>query len=174
MKKKLIILSGVAGSGKSTYAKEKLLSECGESCAIVSRDEVRFSMVSEDEGYFSKEDNVFSEWIEQIKKSLLTNEYTIADATHITRGSRDKLFKALSSSLEGVDIIAYVILNDLDTILTQNEQRTGRAYVPPTVIKNMFHSFKTPTLEEGFKEIVYIKNGEIIYIAGDEQNWTPQ
>ena len=171
MIKNLFVLVGVSGSGKSTLAK-KIAKELGASAKIISRDEVRFSMVAEDEEYFSKENEVFKEFIRQIKESLNTNQNTIVDATHLNCGSRTKLLRAIGADLEGAAIYAVVVLNDLEIILKQNRERKGRAYVPESVIKNMYATFEAPTLEEGFKEIIFYKNGELEYVIGGD--WEPQ
>ena len=171
MIKNLFVLVGVSGSGKSTLAK-KIAKELGASAKIISRDEVRFSMVAEDEEYFSKENEVFKEFIHQIKESLNTNQNTIVDATHLNCGSRTKLLRAIGADLEGVAVYAVVVLNDLEIILKQNRERKGRAYVPESVIKNMYATFESPTLEEGFKEIMFYKNGKLEYVMGGD--WEPQ
>ena len=171
MIKNLFVLIGVSGSGKSTLAK-KIVEELGASAKIISRDEIRFSMVAEDEEYFSKGNEVFKEFIRQIKESLNTNQNTIVDATHLNRGSRTKLLRAIGADLEGAAVYAVVVLNDLETILKQNRERKGRAYVPESVIKNMYATFEAPTLEEGFKQIMFYKNGELKYVMGGD--WEPQ
>ena len=171
MIKNLFVLVGVSGSGKSTLAK-KIVEEFGASAKIISRDEIRFSMVAEDEEYFSKENEVFKEFIRQIKESLNTNQNTIVDATHLNCGSRTKLLRAIEADLEGTAVYAVVVLNDLEIILKQNRERKGRAYVPESVIKNMYATLELPTLEEGFKEIMFYKNGELKYVMGGD--WEPQ
>ena len=171
MIKNLFVLVGVSGSGKSTLAK-KIVEELGASAKIISRDEIRFSMVAENEEYFSKENEVFKEFIHQIKESLNTNQNTIVDATHLNCGSRTKLLRAIGADLEGAAVYAVVVLNDLEIILKQNRERKGRAYVPESVIKNMYATFEAPTLEEGFKEIMFYKNGELKYVMGGD--WEPQ
>lgn len=171
MIKNLFVLVGVSGSGKSTLAKE-MAEELGASAKIISRDEIRFSMVAEDEEYFSKENEVFKEFIRQIKESLNTNQNTIVDATHLNCGSRTKLLRAIGNDLEGATVSAVVVLNDLETILKQNDEREGRAVVPHSVIRRMYTTFEAPTLEEGFKEIMFYKNGELEYAMGGD--WEPQ
>lgn len=171
MIKNLFVLVGVSGSGKSTIAK-RMAEELGTSAKIISRDEVRFSMVAEDEEYFSKENEVFKEFIRQIKESLNINQNTIVDATHLNCGSRTKLLRAIGTDLEGATVSAVVVLNDLETILKQNDEREGRAFVPRSVIRRMHATFEAPTLEEGFKEIMFYKNGELEYVMGGD--WEPQ
>ena len=170
--KQLFVLVGVPGTGKSTFIERKLLPELSLSTKVISRDKIRFQMVGIDEEYFSKEHQVFEQFIYEIKNSLKENHNTIVDATHLTCGSRTKLLRALGTSLKDVSISAIVILNDLDTILEQNEQREGREYVPRSVIKRMYSQFKRPEINEGFNEILYYKNNKLLYIDGG--NWEPQ
>jgi tRNA uridine 5-carbamoylmethylation protein Kti12 len=82
-KKKLYILSGVPGCGKSTWARN--MAKKDENIEIISRDKIRFSMVNEENGYFSREDEVFNRYVEDIILSLLNimNSGTIADATQV-------------------------------------------------------------------------------------------
>lgn len=148
---------GPSGAGKSTWIQNHKSSFEGK-VAVVSRDAIRFSLVSEDEDYFSKEKEVFREFINQIRKSLKNNDVTIVDATHITIGSRTKLFRALNGSLNNIKIIAIVINPSLNKCLEYNENRTGRSFVPRNQIKRMWYQFITPTIEEGFDEIWIYKD----------------
>ena len=59
--KRVYVMCGIPGSGKSTLAKQ-LAAEVKCSVNIVSRDQIRFSMISENEPYFSKEKEVFKEF----------------------------------------------------------------------------------------------------------------
>ena len=58
MKKKLYLLVGPAGSGKTTWVREHATP--GTS-AHISRDRIRFSMLKEGEYYFAREDEVLQE-----------------------------------------------------------------------------------------------------------------
>lgn len=152
--KKLYVMCGGPGSGKSTWIKKNLPTFKGYT-KVVSRDEIRFSLVKEDEEYFSKEKEVFRKFIEEIKEGLENCDSVIADATHVNIGSRTKLLRALGESLKDVEVTAVVISVPLCLALEQNEQRAGtRSYVPPTAIKNMFNSFTMPKEEEGFNYIM--------------------
>ena len=151
--KRLVMLSGCPGSGKSTWIKTYLHTFDG-STSVVSRDEIRFMMVGIDEPYFSKEKEVWKKFISDIKYHLKWSDNVIVDATHINGGSRGKLLRALGNSIKGVSVEIVVVNVDLETALLQNELRAGtRSYVPESVIRNMRGSFTMPVKEEGFDKI---------------------
>ena len=155
-KSKLYLMMGAPGSGKSTYLKRRFL----QPPVVVSRDEIRFSMVSENEEYFSKEKEVFREYIEQIRTEIKFNEEVFADATHLNEGSRAKVLWALGSDLINVEVNIIWVRVPLEVAITQNELRTGtRAYVPQSVIRRMYSQATMPTKEEGFEHI-YIFDGK--------------
>lgn len=97
---KLFILMGVPGSGKSTWCKNHITNE-----TYISRDEIRFSLISENDEYFSKEDIVFNTFVEKINKALNDGTDVFADATHLNRVSRNKLIKQIQAPVEEIDVI---------------------------------------------------------------------
>ncbi len=144
MKNKLYIMIGIPGSGKSTYAKMAF-----PNAIYVSRDEIRFNLVAEDEEYFSKEEEVFDEFIDTINLGLAFGNDVVADATHLNPKSRLKLLSHLDLDRDRTEIIAVVMRTPLKICLERNENRIGtRSYVPPQVIKRMNRSLKEPTPEE--------------------------
>ena len=150
----LFMMCGVPGSGKSTWAKNHLRTFD----RYISRDDIRFSMVKENEEYFSKENEVFREFCYQINKNLEDGYDTFADATHISKNSRAKLINNVRG-YENIYII--VIEKPLMTIFEQNEKRAGtRSYVPKSVIRRMKNQFEFPTYEEGFKTIFRVVSDE--------------
>lgn len=159
MKKTLYIMCGPAGSGKTTWVHEHATP--GTS-AHISRDRIRFSMVKEDEYYFSREKEVYMEFVKQICKALSSEQIdkVYADATHLTKKSRENLIKEIDSVYPFFDIVAVAIKPSVEQCLAQNAQRSGREFVPEKVIMNMYSSFEDPWDDD----IEYIK---IIY----EGNW---
>ena len=144
MKNKLYIMCGCPGAGKSTYAKKSF-----PNTKYISRDEIRFNLVKENEPYFSREKEVFKTFVREINKALREQVDVIADATHLNKVSRFKLISNLNINKEKTEIIFIVMRTPLDVCIERNENRKGtRSYVPPEVIKSMFHSFKKPSLEE--------------------------
>ena len=143
--KTLWIMVGIPGSGKTWFAKNKLMK--GRDWEYISRDEVRFSMVEDNEEYFSHEKEVFREFINQITTSLLLNNgNVIADATHLNWSSRHKLLQTLSKkvNMEKVDVIPVVIDAKLEDILERNKLRSGRERGPEEVIRKMNASMNDP------------------------------
>ena len=135
-------MSGLPGSGKSTWVKKQLNNKGG---FWASRDAMRFSMVSEDEPYFERENEVFNAWIAQICEALANPmiEDIYIDATHLNDRSREKTLSRLPK--ENINKITNVVfLVPIETCLERNAQRTGREVVPEDAIRNMQKSFKMP------------------------------
>ncbi len=144
---KLYVMIGVPGSGKSTYV-DKML-KLKPDLKIVSRDAIRFSMLAENDEYFSKENDVFKEFIYQIVKFLNEGYDVVADATHISFKSRAKLFNALKIDKEKTEVIGIVMRTPLVECIRRNENRKGtRTYVPISEIRSMSFSLEEPTLDE--------------------------
>lgn len=145
----LYIMVGVPGSGKSTWAKAHK-----GNMTYVSRDEIRFSMVAEDEEYFAKETVVFTEYCRRINEALSKGENVLADATHLNRVSRRKLLNNIKGYEE---LHAIVMMTDCAESISRNENRVGtRAFVPHSVIRRMANQFEMPEISEGFKQILII------------------
>ena len=66
--KQLFLMCGVAGAGKSTY-----LSNI-KNAVVISRDEIRFSLIGDFDDYFAKEDEVFATFIQKIQNAIDNEE----------------------------------------------------------------------------------------------------
>ena len=151
--KTLYLMCGVSGSGKSTYIQKYLT----PNCAWCSRDLVRFSLLEDNDNYFSKENEVFNKWINNINSEISNDKIDIiyVDATHLTPKARNKVLDKLS--LNNVDIIPISFELPLKTCLERNAKRTGRALVPEDTIINMYQGYKAPTMNEKYKYKKIIK-----------------
>lgn len=149
-KGKLYISCGVPGAGKSTW----LEAHKGKDEIIVSRDKIRFSIVKEDEEYFSHETKVFHFFIKQIANCINSGINTYADATHLNSVSRNKLLYALKKAgCEPSTIEVIWFDTSLPACLSRNEKRKGtRSYVPRGAIRRMWASWESPE-GEGFDKI---------------------
>lgn len=164
--KKLIIMCGCPGSGKSTWIKEELKKSI-YTVKVVSRDEIRFGLLAEnDADYFAKEKAVFSLFCKEISDAL-ANDYidiVIADATHLNKRSRAKLLNNIK--LPNKCIIEAVCLETpLDECLRRNAERTGLALVPEDALIQMYENYKRPSLYEGFHCIRVLQDNYKILIS---------
>ena len=160
MNKTLWIMCGAPASGKSWFAKNKLIKDSNWN--YISRDEVRFSMVKDDEEYFSHETAVFKAFVEKIAVALAWgSDNIISDATHLNWGSRRKLLNALKEyyPIETLDIIPVVIDAKLEDILERNKLRDGRARVPEETIRRMYKNISDPAKDPyKYTAIMRVKN----------------
>ena len=156
MKKHLYLMMGVHGSGKSNY--EKNILKDGD--IYISRDEIRYSLLTEEDDYFAKENEVIKTFIDNIDKSLINEEYcgdVYADATHLSPKSRAQVLNKLKNK----DKVSVIYLDiPLDLILERNAQRKGRALVPENVVRRMYNSIILPTKVEGIEELIIIDENQ--------------
>lgn len=150
--RKLIILMGIPASGKSTYAKE--IVEFYDSALHVSRDEIRFSKLQKGEDYFAHEDEVLTEFFENINHGMREYDITIADATHATWKSRAQLWRNINIP-DDVRVIGIWFDISPDKAISRNKNRSGLARVPHKVIRNMHKNRCYPRDYEGFDKIIY-------------------
>lgn len=145
----LIMFCGIPGSGKSTEAHRMAgsLAARGLTIEYISRDELRFSMISNESEYFSKEKEVFSKFVEKMNNSLNKNDCTIIDATHISEASRAKILRRVENP-NNVRLLVLYLTIPLDVCMQQNDLRTGRERVPHEVIERMAEQFEEPTEKE--------------------------
>lgn len=161
MAKRLILMCGIPGAGKSTFIKNHIASDG----IIISRDAIRFDMLKSNEDYFSKENEVWDEYVKALKKAIKCEWYTdvVADATHLNARARNKILNAISDVLNEVEVYVLYVDVDLETALKQNSQRTGRALVPESAIKNMYASLQIPNKAEGYRRFGYIEENIILF-----------
>ncbi len=144
---KMYVMIGAPGCGKSYYIKQHLK----DNEIVISRDAIRFNMLKDTDAYFSKEKQVYNEFIKQINAAIADDRDFYVDQTSLNRGARAKLFSHLERKPN--KMIAIYINAPLEKILYQNSLRTGRALVPEDAVINMFNSIEKPTKAEGFDEI---------------------
>ena len=160
----LYVMIGIPGSGKSTYVKE-YLKEYLETCLYkttkyVSRDDIRLKYLKEEDDHFARETEVYNEFIDEILDGFINYDCTIADATHLSKGSRAKLLGTLYKDIKdyNIKVIGIVMDSDPETCLERNSKRQGRALVPENIMKSMINAFTIPKKSEGFDEIEIISN----------------
>ena len=148
------MMCGVPGSGKSTYVATNF-----PDATVISRDAIRFALLKDGDDYFAYEDTVLQIFYAEIQNAIDSDKENdiIIDATHLTPKARAACLKELKN-LDKVNLVALSIEVPIAVALYRNSKRTGRARVPDTVIRNMYKSYRIPTVEEGFNEVRRIMN----------------
>lgn len=157
--KNLYLMSGIPGSGKSTFIKNTI----NDKSVWISRDAIRFSLVAETEEYFSKEDLVLKTFYQEIQAALENPsvENIYVDATHLNPKGRKEVLSKISIP-DGVNVNAVYTNVPISICIKRNAQRTGRAVVPSHVIQSMAKRYIYPTKDEGFVHIYEVNTlGEI-------------
>lgn len=160
----LYISCGLPGSGKSTF----LADTVDESEIIVSRDEIRFSILKEGEEYFSHEIAVFNTFVNTIKYYLELGYNVYADATHLNSKSRGKLYYALvRKGCVPKEVVTIYFDVPIDICIARNEFRKGtKRYVPPRSIYQMNESLFKPDkkFEKYINETYTVdQDGEVLW-----------
>lgn len=158
MRNKIYLLCGPSGAGKTYWAKKNLK----QGDYYVSRDEIRYSLLKEGEDYFAHEEQVFNLFIKEIVRLMkLTPELSdiYVDATHLNPISRNKVLSQLPIKQMKCKVVAVNFIGSVDTCLSNNSKRTGRALVPTKTIREMHTRFIPANRHEKFKydDIIEVK-----------------
>lgn len=147
----LYVSCGIPGSGKTTFLNKVKK----ENEIIVSRDDIRTPLLKKQEDFFKHEKEVYKTFITKIGKGLQSGYNVYADATHLNRFSRQKLFDNLEGYFPNLEYILEAIYFNvpIQICLQRNNNRTGRARVPEHAILSMANNFSKPLFTEGFCHI---------------------
>lgn len=143
-----IMLVGLPGSGKSTYANKF------NGYAVISSDAIRAEISNVNDQTIN--DVVFRTMFDRTVKALKNGEDVIYDATNINAKKRRNLLKELKSRVTGVSYYCHVIVCDLFECLKRNDERERK--VPEDVIYRMCSQFNVPTHDEGWTDILFYRN----------------
>lgn len=147
----LYISCGTPGSGKSTFLNEMK----SDNEIVISRDNIRFSLLKPGEDYFAHEKETYTKFLNEIVQNIRNKVNVYADATHLNEKSRFILLSQLKRrGCYPSEINAIYFNVPLNTCLERNEYRKGTpAYVPPDKLREMFSAFTPPHAYEGFNNI---------------------
>ncbi|UTC74488.1 polynucleotide kinase-phosphatase [Treponema sp. OMZ 792] len=153
-KTSLVLLVGVSGSGKSSFAQKHF-----EKYEIISSDVCR-GIVSNDENNQSATNDAFEVFNFILSKRLQNGLLTVADATNIQQEARKKLLDIARS----FHILPVAIVFDLPQELCEkrNEARTDRNISTRVLRRHMQdlkHSLKN-LKKEGFKKLYILRSEE--------------
>jgi predicted kinase len=155
---KLLMLSGIPTSGKSTYVKQLKKTEEWRQAVVLSTDDY---IEGEAMTLCRTYNEIFEETIQEAQRALeqdLKNAIRsgldlVWDQTNLTSKIRKKKLKIVPRSYTRE--CAYFITT-LEEALKRNKTRDGK-FIPESVLKQMHSQFETPTINEGFYDVKEIK-----------------
>ena len=144
---KLILLCGIPGSGKSTYATEYIKRNGGYH---LSSDRIRRELYG-DESIQGDPNEVFTLMRSRAIAALNQGTTVVYDATNITRKDRAGI---ISSCPKFVQIEAHIVWAPIETCIKRDAERERT--VGTAVIDKMLKRFQPPFYDEGIDDIKII------------------
>lgn len=150
----LIMMCGLPGSGKSTFAENSITVTSGVrqyKPVIHSSDGLRKEIYG-NESTQGDANKVFGELHKRIKNDLIAGKDVVYDATNISKKFRIQFLNELKNI--SCTPICLCMMTSYETCLNNNKKRDRQ--VPIEVVKRMQMNWQPPHYNEGFKEIKYI------------------
>lgn len=142
--RKLIILAGVPGTGKSFFAKRTLKEE---NMYIISSDEVRFQFTHDYRKLLSDMNIVYNKMIEMVNELFEKNDdiTVVLDSTFLTDERRNYFLDRIKK-VDSVELILLKVHNER-LIFARNHQRMRAKWVPEEVLVDMMKKYSLPSDE---------------------------
>ncbi len=141
--KRIVLLVGLPGSGKSTYVKD---------LPVLSSDAIRI-LLADDETDQTIHVRVFATLRYLLVQRLeIHRPVTYIDATHLTRAERKPYIEIARQYRAEIEALFFDVPHEV--CLERNKTRTRQ--VPEGVLAKMSAKLRPPSLEEGFTKILRI------------------
>ena len=164
MNNRLIIMSGIPGSGKTTYAAKykEIYEEQGYVVMSVSSDDIRMEMFGKYDS-FENERAVWKTVNDRVAQySGFDNTIVILDATTVTNQARYQYAKRYKDMYKEIDLV--VVNTPFEQCLKQNVQRPANKIVPVQVLQRMASKLEAI---DTMQWVDYFTSARY-YIPGDE------
>ena len=129
----IAIMTGIQGSGKSTFCKE-----CLASFTRINLDDLHTRY---------REKQVFENALQDYVNIVIDN-------TNPTVADRKKYIQRAKT--EGYKVVGYFMQSRIKDCVERNRNRTGKARVPDMAIAATSNKLQLPSLEEGFDELYFV------------------
>lgn len=131
----LIIFTGVQASGKSSF----YLLNLAHSHLRINLDMLKTR---------HRENIIF-------EAALASKTKMVIDNTNPTREDRARYIQRAIDG--GFEVIAYYFETDLNSTLTRNSHRAGKANIPEVAVRATYKKLQVPSLDEGFSKVLRIQ-----------------
>ena len=155
---KLVVLSGVPGSGKSYFSKTIKKIKTSH-VYVVSSDELR-SQITGTQSSLDYDELMWKMFISLARSYSLDKEgIVILDATHISSALRVDRNQELQDLFDEIDLVMWDL--DKDVVTNQNFQREYP--IAPDVMEKFFSIFEKPNEKDEafFDKIIFVKDSNI-------------
>lgn len=156
MRPKFIMLVGIPGSGKSTYAKNLIYATNG---VHLSSDGIRAELYG-DEAIQGNPSEVFEIMHKRTLEALADGNNVIYDATNITRKDRASI---LSKIPKYVETECHIVWAPIEICIERDSKRERS--VGKEVIDKMLKRFQAPYYDEGFDSIEIIRPDDFVMMS---------
>ena len=152
---KLIMMIGVAGSGKTSWAREYAREH--DDVVIHSSDEIRKELHAKGFEIEAKSNVcVFALMKERTIRDLNKGMTVIYDATNINVSERICFLNQIRFNVRDCFTEAVYINKPLEVCLEQNSLREGFDYVPKKAINRMYRQIREPEYSESWSKITVV------------------
>lgn len=153
MKPKLVMMVGLAGCGKSTFAQNYIKLNGGQ---IFSSDAIRGEIYG-DENCQDNPSKVFEILEKRVKACLRSGDNAVYDATNLSMKRR----KAFLDGIKSIDCekICYIVATPFELCVEQDLKRERQ--VGEKVIKRQRENFQCPFFYEGWDKIIIVNENKM-------------
>ena len=151
-KKRLVILIGASGSGKTYFANQVI--ERDNRYKVISSDEHRKDRTGSFDNIFANPIKHFKSLDKKLLNALSENDYVILDAVNISRFRRRTIIKKLKNV--NIEIIVVVFKVPIRVCFKRDKSvlRNHTVGKGAIILMKFFSIFNKPKLEEGFDYLV--------------------
>jgi predicted kinase len=148
MELRFMMLVGIAGCGKSTFA-EEMMEDRGD-IVYLSSDRIR-EEVHGDANVQDNPSHIFDLMRERTKEALKSGKHVIYDATNLNRKKRRGLLQQLPK-----DVHKTAVYFSTDFKVTTKQNANRDRVVPQGVLDKMYKTMQIPIYSEGWDNIEFI------------------
>ena len=161
---KLIMLVGIPGAGKTTYAKE-VVQEVGSDILHVSSDGIRKELRPDDDWYHPEDNGkVYEIMFKRTLDALANGKDVIYDATNVSRKDRASI---IHQCPRYVKIECHIIWAPIETCIERDATREHP--VGKEAIDKMLKRFQAPFYDEGIAEIKIVRPADFLFGRYEEE-----